>query len=167
MGQFGHLVQEDRSAVGLLEIALAGLGGAGEGPFLVTEELGVDRTLRNGAAVDGYVFVMLPRTKGVNHLREEFLAHAALAGHQHRQVGGSYPQGNLQRTVHRLAGADNAEALLDGNKIHHMSVSPFFFLSIASSAGRSHSAASSAPGSAVISSTSSCSCMAAMSRLAK
>ena len=37
MGQLGHLVQEDRAAVSLLEIALAGFEGPGEGALLVAE----------------------------------------------------------------------------------------------------------------------------------
>ena len=92
MRQFGHLVQEDRTAVSLLEIPLAGLHGAGKGAFLVAEQFGVDRTLGNRRAVDGDVFAVLARGIGVDNLRKKLLAHTALARNEHRQVGRSHTQ---------------------------------------------------------------------------
>ena len=118
--QLGHLVQKDRAAVGLLEIALAGLYGTGEGPLLVAEELRVDRSLGNGAAVDGDVFVVLAGRKGVDDLGKELFTHAALARYQHREIGGSYAQGYLQSTVQELGVADDAEALFDGCQVCHV-----------------------------------------------
>lgn len=73
MRQFGHLVEEDRAAVGLLKIALAGLGSAGEGTLLVAEKLGIDGSLGYGRTIDGDVLVVLARRIGVNDLRKNSL----------------------------------------------------------------------------------------------
>ena len=47
------LVEEQRAALGDLEAALAGGDRAGEGAFLVAEQLAFEQLGRNGAAVDG------------------------------------------------------------------------------------------------------------------
>ncbi len=90
-GQLGHLVEKDGAAVGLLEIALAGRDSAGEGPFLVAEQLGVYRALGDGATVDSDVAGMLARRESVDNLRKKLLARAALARDEHRQVYRSHP----------------------------------------------------------------------------
>ena len=113
MRQLGHLVEEDRAAVGLLEIALAGLGGAGEGPLLVAEKLGIDGSLGYGRTIDGDVLVVLARRIGVNDLRKKLLAHTALARDEDRQVRRRHTQGNLQRPVQKFRGSDDAEALFN------------------------------------------------------
>ena len=59
MRQLGHLVQKDRPAVRLLEITLAGFDCSGEGPLLVSEQFGIDRSFGNGAAVHGDIFIVL------------------------------------------------------------------------------------------------------------
>ena len=63
MRQFGDLVEEDRTPVGLLEVALAGFERSGEGAFLVAEKLRVDRAFGNGRAVDGYIFIVFGPSK--------------------------------------------------------------------------------------------------------
>ena len=113
MRQFGHLVEEDRAAVGLLKIALAGLGSAGEGTLLVAEKLGIDGSLGYGRTIDGDVLVVLARRIGVNDLRKKLLAHTALARDEDRQIGRCHTQGNLQRPVQKFRGSDNAEALFN------------------------------------------------------
>ena len=50
-GDVGHLVEEDRAAVGLLQQSLPGLVGAGEGPAGVAEQL----ALGQGRAERGHV----------------------------------------------------------------------------------------------------------------
>ena len=50
--QFADLVEEQGSAIGLLEPAFAARGGAGERALLVAEELRVDELGRDRAAVD-------------------------------------------------------------------------------------------------------------------
>lgn len=106
-----HLVQKDRAAVGLLEIALARLDGPRERPLLMAEELRVDGALGDGAAVDGDIFIVFARRVGVDDLREKLLAHAALARHQHRQIGRRDAHGHFERPVQELRVADDAEAL--------------------------------------------------------
>ncbi len=134
MGQLGHLVQEDRTAVRLLEITLAGLQRPRESTLFVAEKLRVDGTLGNGAAVHGDVFVVFAGRIGVHHLRKELLAHAALARHEHRQVGGRDTQRHFERTIEQGRSADDAETLFYGRKVCHCSVRG---LSVGSSPGAS------------------------------
>ena len=49
--QVADFVQEDGAAVGQLEFAAAGGGGAGEGAFLVAEQFGLEQLGGNGGAV--------------------------------------------------------------------------------------------------------------------
>ena len=97
--QLGDFVEEDRPPVGLLEIALAGFERPGEGAFLMPEEFRIDGTFGNRRAVDGYIFIVFARRIGVDDLRKELLAHAALARDKDGQVGGGHTHGDLQRPV--------------------------------------------------------------------
>ena len=99
MRQLGDFVEEDRPPVGLLEIALAGFERPGEGAFLMPEEFRVDGTFGNRRTVDGYIFIVFARRIGVDDLRKELFAHAALARDKDGQVGGSHTHGDLQRPV--------------------------------------------------------------------
>ena len=85
--------------LGHLEIALAGFERPGEGAFLMPEEFRIDGTFGNRRAVDGYIFIVFARRIGVDDLRKELLAHAALARDKDGQVGGSHTHGDLQRPV--------------------------------------------------------------------
>ena len=58
----------------------------------------------------------------MDDLREELLAHTALARDEHRQVGRSHTQGHLQRPVEERRGADDAEALFYGRDVCHLFV---------------------------------------------
>ena len=109
--QLGHLVQKNRPAVGLLEIALASFDGTRERPLLVAEQLRIDRAFGDGTAVDGNIFIVLAGRIGVDDLREKLLAHAALARHQHRQIGRCDAHGHFERPIQKLRIADDAEAL--------------------------------------------------------
>jgi hypothetical protein len=51
--QVADLVEHQRAAVGGLDLAGRGLGGAGEGALLVAEELAFQQVLGDGGAVDG------------------------------------------------------------------------------------------------------------------
>ena len=51
--EFADFVQEEGAVAGLLEEAFAGAYGAGEGAFLVAEELGFDQSFRDRAAGNG------------------------------------------------------------------------------------------------------------------
>src|SRR5207244_2433057 len=50
----GNLVEQQRAAGGLFELADAAGNGAGERALLVTEQLGFQQVLRNRRAIDGY-----------------------------------------------------------------------------------------------------------------
>ena len=125
MRQLGHLVQKDRPAVRLLEITLAGFDCSGEGPLLVSEQFGIDRSFGNGAAVHGDIFIVFTCRIGMDHLREKLLANAAFTRNEYRKIGRRHTQGNLQRTIERLGVADDPETVFYGCQIcHSYSINP-------------------------------------------
>ena len=99
LGQFAYLVEEEGAAVGLLEVALPLAYGAGEGPLLVAEELGVDGPLGDGSAVHGQILPVLAPAELVYDLGDGLLAHSALAAYQHGKVRGGHRDGGLQGVV--------------------------------------------------------------------
>ena len=82
------LVEEQRAAVGGLELAAAARHGAGEGAALVAEELGLDQLLGDGGAVDLDEGRLAPRRQGVDGAGHQLLAGAVLAVDEHAPVGG-------------------------------------------------------------------------------
>ena len=80
-------VEEDRAAVGLLELADLLLGGAGERPFLVPEELRFDQLLGNRRAVHLDEPLAAAQAVAMDRARDQLLAGAALALQQHGRVG--------------------------------------------------------------------------------
>ena len=80
-------VEEDRAAVGLLELADLLLGGAGERPFLVAEQLRLDQLLGNRRAVHLHEPLAAAQAVAVDRPRDQLLADAALALDQHGRVG--------------------------------------------------------------------------------
>ena len=76
--QVGNLVEEEHTAVGLLEDAAPALGGAREGSTLVAEQLGLSRRLGDRAAVDGDERTVPSLTEPVECSRHELLACAGL-----------------------------------------------------------------------------------------
>ena len=110
-GQLAHLVEEDGTAVGLLEIALAVGQGTGKRPFFVAEEFRVDRSLGYGTAVHGDITAVFAGAVGVYYLRKGFLTRTAFAGDEDRQVGRGDLQGAAHGAQQARAVADDAEAL--------------------------------------------------------
>ena len=100
-GQFADLVQEEGAAVRLLEVALAGFHRTGEGALDVAEELGVDRSLGDRAAVHREIFPVLAAAVLVDDLRDVLFAGAAFPGDEDGQVRGGDGDRHLQRTVQR------------------------------------------------------------------
>ena len=111
--QLADLVEEERTAVRLLEIPLAGLCGAGERALLVSEKLGVDGAFGNASAVDCEKLAVAPGAVLMDDARDVFLAYAALARHQHRQVRGGHRDGGLQGPVQRGVVADDVVSVLE------------------------------------------------------
>ena len=79
-------VEEDRAAVGLLELPDLPLGGAGERALLVAEQLRLDELFRNRRAVDLHEALAAARADAMDRARDELLADAALALQQHGRV---------------------------------------------------------------------------------
>ena len=82
--QLGHLVQEQRAAVGLLEVTAPSAVGTGVGAALVAEELGLDQRVGDGTAVDrdeGCIAARVGQRMQVPG--QHLLAAAALAGDEH------------------------------------------------------------------------------------
>ena len=99
--QGADLVQEQRAAVGRLELAFARLVGAGVGAGIGAEQLGLDQLARQRAAVERDEGAMAHRGVGLHDLRDLLLAAAVGAGDQHRQVAARHLAGQRQ---HALAG---------------------------------------------------------------
>ncbi len=97
------LVQEERALLRELEAAGPRPHRAGEGPPLVAEQLGLEQALRDGGAVDRHERPVLPGAEAVDSPRQDFLAGAALAPDQHRQIGGGGAMGHLHHALERLA----------------------------------------------------------------
>ena len=82
----GDLVEEQRAAVGLLEVAGGGFRRAGEGAFLIAEEGALQQRFGQRGAVDLQQRAARARRQRVDQLGEQLLAGAALALDQHRGV---------------------------------------------------------------------------------
>ena len=103
-GQVADLIQKQRPALRSLEETFAVFVRAREGPFSVAEELGLQQSLGNGAAIDGHERALGPWRTVVDGSGNQLLAGARLAVHQHRR----HAAGNL---------LDQAPHLL-----HHMGI---------------------------------------------
>src|SRR5439155_17354983 len=79
------LVEEERTAVGPLEAAGAGGDRAGEGAFLVAEELALEHALGEGLHVDGDERAADALAPVVEQAGDQLLPGAALALDQHRR----------------------------------------------------------------------------------
>ena len=111
-------VEKKRAAIGLFEDAFLGPGSAGERAFFVAEELGLEQTLSQRAAIDGDEGAgFAPQL--VQCLRDAFLADARFAGDQHggrgagdsRQHGFDLPHGRRQSECARKSTARRHEFL--------------------------------------------------------
>ena len=83
---FADLVEEQRSAVRLLEASDALGTRAGEGSFFVTEQLALQQVLRNGRAIDGEEWPVVARAVLMDGASDEFLSRSALAGDHDRRI---------------------------------------------------------------------------------
>ena len=102
----GHFVEEHRPAVGDLELALLVAIGAGEAALHVAEELGLEERLRKARAVHRDHGPSDPRATRVDGMRDQLLAHTALASDQHLRVGPRDPI-NLLRQLENDAARAN------------------------------------------------------------
>ena len=88
-GQLAHLVQEDRAPVRELESAGPPSDCSGEGAALVPEQFSLDEGRRQCPAVHDDEGLVAAATLPVHGARDELLAGAGFARHQHCGVGGS------------------------------------------------------------------------------
>ena len=108
--QIADFIEEERAVGGLLEVAFAGGDGAGEGAFLVAEELGFDEGFWNGAAGDSDKGAVGAGAEVVNGAGDQFLTRAAFAGDEHGGVEIGHAAHKLIDALHAGAGADDAIA---------------------------------------------------------
>src|SRR5438128_4930925 len=107
------LVQEERAAVGELELATTPRQRAGEGPLLVAEQLGLDQLLGDGRAIDLDEGALAARRLHVDGPRHQLLAAAVLAVDQHAAGGGRGGRDLVAERADRGALADDLGALLE------------------------------------------------------
>ena len=110
--QLADLVEEDGAAVRAAEEPRAVGDRTGERAAHVTEELALDQVLRDRAAVHDHERAVRARAAPVDGARDQLLAGAALAGHQHRRVGVRDLVDQLRDRAHRGTAADDAVALV-------------------------------------------------------
>jgi hypothetical protein len=103
-----ELVEEERSAVGLLEEPLLVAHGAGERALDVSEDLRLEQGLGQGAAVDGEEGAVRALARVVQGFRDELLAGARLAPDEDRRVGRRHPGDQLEDVAHLRRAGDDA-----------------------------------------------------------
>ena len=113
--QFADLVEKQRAAVGLGELADMLLGRAGERALLVAEENGLDQRLGQRAAIDDDERFAAPLGAALDRARHQFLADAGFAFDEHGNVRLGGALGEPDGARHRFrAGDDVAEAEFAG-----------------------------------------------------
>lgn len=123
-GHIPDLIQHQGAVVGVLEQAHLALGvGAGKGPLLIAEQLGLQQVARDGGAVDLHIGLVPTQAAAVDLVGHHLFAHPRLAGDEHRGVSGRDPvqQGIdlLQRAVfsHHTARQVLVRILGDGSGV--------------------------------------------------
>ncbi|OPZ77390.1 MAG: hypothetical protein BWY77_01706 [bacterium ADurb.Bin431] len=112
-GKFTDLVEKDGALIGELEVALARPDRPGEGALFVSEEFGFNDPFGDGPAVDRNEGIQPPPAAGVDRPGYQFLAGAALAGDEHRDIGLGHLLDGLQQAADGLGAAENADLLLN------------------------------------------------------
>ena len=85
--QLAHLVQKQRAAMGLDELAHVPFGGAGERTLLVAEQNGLDEIVGDRATIDGDERLCLALAAAMDGAREHLLADAGFTFDQHGNRG--------------------------------------------------------------------------------
>ena len=99
-GDVGHLVEEDRAAVGLFQQSLAGLVGAGERAADVAEQLALGQRGAERGDVDGHERPVRAAAVAMDRPGDQFLAGAALAAEVDAGVGGGDQGDALEDLLH-------------------------------------------------------------------
>ena len=106
--QAADLVEEERAAVGQLELAELARVGAGEGALLVAEQLGLEQGVGDRGQVDRHERLGAPRALVVDGARHQLLAGAALRGDRARWRGSAPPGRSSRRAAPSAGGAPRA-----------------------------------------------------------
>ena len=103
-------VEQQRAAVGLLELSELAAEGAGERALLVAEELRLEQRLGNRRAIELHERPAAASRVLVNGLGDQLLAGAALTENQHRRIGGADAIDEPHDVFHRAARANEPAA---------------------------------------------------------
>ena len=101
-----QLVEEQRAAVGELQLPELVAMRAGEAAFHVPEQLRLEQRLGDAGAVHRHVFASAPLRMRVDVAGDDVLADAALAGDQHLGIAEGHARGVGEQLFHLLAGRD-------------------------------------------------------------
>lgn len=107
----GDFIEEDGSPLRLFEQADAGGGGAGIGPFRVSEEIGFGGLRIEGTDRDGKKRGFPARAVGVNGSGDEFLSGSSLAGDEYGDFGLGHESDLFEDRLH--GGRDSEQGFLD------------------------------------------------------
>src|SRR5262249_34530178 len=83
-------IEEDRTAVGRLEASRLVIDRPGEGALDMPEQLALQPTFAQGAAVHAHIGAVRPWTQAVDRPRDQFLARTGLADDQDAGPRGRY-----------------------------------------------------------------------------
>ena len=115
-GYIGHLVQEDRAAVGLLQDSPPGLLGAGEGPAGMAEQLAFGQGRAERGHVHGHERSLPAAAVVVDRPGDKFLARAAFAPQVDAGVGRGHQGDPPEDLLHRRRAADDLLLPVAGGK---------------------------------------------------
>ena len=102
-----NLVEEQRAAIGLLDLALGGLDCAGERPLLVSEQFAFEQVFRDRRAIDRDEFAIGAVAGIVEASRQQFLARPARAEQHDRDVGVRHALDRPRHADHFGRGGDH------------------------------------------------------------
>ena len=85
----------------------------------MSEQLGVDGSFWDGAAVDGEILLAASWRVVVNDAWYDFLAHAAFSYDEHAHVSGRHLQGYVEHMVQSIAVAHDVILLFDALQLIH------------------------------------------------
>ena len=107
------LVEEQCSALRLLEPSDTARRRAGEGAFFVAEQFALDQLARDRGHVDRDKRAVAPLAVIVQRASDQFLAGAALAHDRHGEVGAHQPGEHAVDLLHRRRAADQRQLVFD------------------------------------------------------
>ena len=81
--QIANLIQEQSAVVGLLEISFSRPNRSGEGALFMAKQLGLNQSLRDGAAGNSHKRTADSGAQIVDSAGDQLLAGSAFTGHQH------------------------------------------------------------------------------------